>query len=377
MATVLALLAASCAAEGGSSTTEGVSDPAETTVTTDGDTGTTAPDTTMSTNAGDWEPEYEGEVLQPLPDGFPDQPIRILVADGPASADGQLATQLAETASGHAPVDIRVEFREDFVALGDWEAARYIADQEEGRDGYLLQTMAGIGTYADLALQPEGILGLTFDDVQPVAVVEDTRWWLAQCSEVPWEPTFEALIEQIQSNPGEVRYMGLGGVGGTDLGFYQLLNSAGGGEVDHIPTGGGEDKSLATAACEGDVTVSTSTTLNPHVQSGRVDLLAVMGDQRLEEYPDVPTAAELGIEGGGLVSTKQLTTTAQIPELHLAWLAELLQTVVDDSSYVDQRQQQPGVTVYFEGPDATKELNRETLDLTTTLIEEFDMAPEG
>jgi tripartite-type tricarboxylate transporter receptor subunit TctC len=214
--------------------------------------------------------------------------------------------------------------------------------------------------------------------MQAVLGLENVRWLLTQCADVAWEPTIEALVAEIKANPGKVRYMGQGAGGGVDLGFFSYMKHFGisADQVDAIPVGGTVEQSTATAACEGDVTVTTVEPILPHLQNKRVNLLMVNGSERLSEYPDVPTAADLGMKGGGLMSGKELITSSDVPALHVAWLNELFKKVASEQSYVDARHKLPGVQVQLRSPEETEELFDNTLVELHPIIESLGLLVE-
>ena len=185
----------------------------------------------------------------------------------------------------------------------------------------------------------------------------------------------EAMVAYTQEHPGEVRFMAQAGIGGSDLGFFSYMNALDAGELDIIPVGGGLEKTAAAAACEGDVTVATAETTMPHVQAGRLDLLMVSGDERFKDLPEVPTAADLGIEGG-LVSSKQFVAATDAPPQHVQWLFELLSKVAEDPAYVEKREAFPGTQVFVRDPAETDQNNRDTLVVIEEVINKLGLQPE-
>ena len=323
-----------------------------------------------------WTPEYVDGILQPLPDGFPNQEINILVPDDPTSAEGILATVLVEHARKYSPVGMRTEIRQDFQAFPTWEALAYIERSDRGKDGYIVETFSHTGSLADtLAEDLESILGVSRDDMRPILGLENVRWFLTQCATVEWDPTIEALVERIKANPGQVRYMAQGAGGGVDLGFFSFMKHFGisAEEVNAIPIGGTVEQATATAACEGDVTVTTIEAILPHLQNGRVNLLMVNGSERLPDYPDAPTAADLGMAGGGLMSGKEIITSSEVPDLHAAWLTELFTKATSEQSYVEARQGLPGVQVQIRTPEETQELFDNTVAAVSGVLEELGL----
>src|SRR5688572_5177811 len=78
------------------------------------------------------------EVMEPLADGFPSEPIMLIVIDSPGSTDSVFASQIADAASRISPQPVVVQHREDFTNFGTWEGIAWIKDQGElASEGYL------------------------------------------------------------------------------------------------------------------------------------------------------------------------------------------------------------------------------------------------
>lgn len=112
--------------------------------------------------------------------------------------------------------------------------------------------------------------------------------------------TLKDLIDYARANPGKVTYGTPGAGAPQHLTMIQLGQLA---KVNwtHIPQQGGVP--AVTAVMGGHVTCSqVATEFKPYVESGRVRLLVVSTEKRMEGYPDVPTFTELGykIIGGEL-----------------------------------------------------------------------------
>ena len=327
--------------------------------------------------AADFEPEFVDGVLQPLPDGFPDHEITIVVADDATSSEGILATTLQAHSEEHSPVPIDIEIRDDFESFPTWEALQYIRDDEDGQQGYLIEPLATVGGIADTAAADvEGSTGQSLATVAPIVGLEIGRWYITQCVEVEWEPTIEALVAESQERPGEVRYMAQGAGGGVDLGFFSTMMALDAGEFDAIPIGGTVEQATATAACEGDVTNTTYEPIIPHLQNERLNILMVNGEERVEEYPDVPSAGDLGIEDS-LVSGRQLITGVGVPEIRLQWLYELFAAIANDPDYVAAREEIPGVQVIVEDRAEARATEERNYEIVTDVLDSLGLLFEG
>ena len=68
--------------------------------------------------------------------------------------------------------------------------------------------------------------------------------------------------------------------------------------MQHVPISGAGGPSAVTSVMAGDTPVITTVPVGivPFAKSGKLVALAVTGDQRLSQLPDVPTFKELGID---------------------------------------------------------------------------------
>src|SRR5918999_5767081 len=82
----------------------------------------------------------EGDTLQPLEDGFPDQPITIISIDDPGAPDGIYALEMKTAIEENSIIDQRVvvEDRPDFGTYGTWEGLEYMDNDAAGAEGYIL-----------------------------------------------------------------------------------------------------------------------------------------------------------------------------------------------------------------------------------------------
>jgi tripartite-type tricarboxylate transporter receptor subunit TctC len=102
------------------------------------------------------------------------------------------------------------------------------------------------------------------------------------------------LIALAKASPGKLSY-GSTGIGGVTHLAGEMLKSAAGIELIHVPYKGAGPQLVDVMS--GNVTVGfTSLTATiPHVRSGRLKLLMVTSKKRSSAAPDTPTVAEVGM----------------------------------------------------------------------------------
>lgn len=108
--------------------------------------------------------------------------------------------------------------------------------------------------------------------------------------------TLPELIQLAKARPGTISY-GTSGVGGGGHLAAELLQSAAGIQLIHVPYKGGNQAAADLAGGQIPLLFSSMATAIPHVEAGRINALATTSAARASALPKVPTVAELGFPG--------------------------------------------------------------------------------
>jgi len=103
-------------------------------------------DSTDPVDTSDWEPEWVDGVLQPLPDGFPEEPIVMVSRGDPGSRNGILMRQLFNVVERMAPEGVRLEDA-PLTGLGSWEELDQLNQVDS--EGYRVMIVALAGSSVD------------------------------------------------------------------------------------------------------------------------------------------------------------------------------------------------------------------------------------
>ena len=215
---------------------------------------------------------------------WPNRPVRFFVAGAAASAPDLIARILGESLAGMWGQQVIVDNRPGAAGnVGTAAAAKSPAD------GYNIL----FGQAAPLAMNQYLFTTLPFDaekDFVPVVSAGLSPLMIAVNNDLPVR-TLAELIALAKAQPGKINYGTSSSRNALHLAGAMLANMAGI-KLVHVPY-----KSNAQAAAE------TSTGLTqmyidgvppmvPHIQSGRLRILAVTTARRLPNFPDIPTVAE-------------------------------------------------------------------------------------
>ena len=219
---------------------------------------------------------------------YPAKPIHILVPYAPGGitdiASRIVGAKLTEAWGQQVVVDNRPGGN-GFIAM--------TAGAKAAPDGYTLVMV----TVGDVAINPAMFKEMPYDverDLAPIAMVSDAPMVLAAHAEAPFKSVAEA-IAAAKAQPGRISIAtpGNGSVNQIVL-EWMALNT--GTQFQHIPYKGGAPAAAALAAGDIPLGVLASSSVAPHVKSGRVRVLAVTMAKRSTLNPEWPTLQQEGVK---------------------------------------------------------------------------------
>ncbi len=98
--------------------------------------------------------------------------------------------------------------------------------------------------------------------------------------------------------------------------------------MTHVPFKGSGPATLELLAGRVDLFVATVPTILPHVQDGKLPVLAVTGTRRSPLFPDVPTMAQAGLSGFEVTTWWGVLAPARTPSV----VVERLHQVIHEAS---------------------------------------------
>lgn len=128
-------------------------------------------------------------------------------------------------------------------------------------------------------------------DFAPVALVFTASPFFITRTSYPAKDMRE-LVAAARAKPGEVRYSSFGIGSVAHLGVETLAANLGGLKFIHVPYQGGVPAVEALLRGDVEFTVLTIGTVLPHLQAGKLRLLAVVSGSRVKAQPAIPTVAE-------------------------------------------------------------------------------------
>ena len=106
--------------------------------------------------------------------------------------------------------------------------------------------------------------------------------------------TLKDFVAYAKANPGKVTYAHAGVGGATHVGMEEFASVAGI-QFNHVPYKGGSEALQGVLGGHVDA-LADSSSWAPHVEAGKLRLLATWGELRTARFKDVPTLRELGYD---------------------------------------------------------------------------------
>jgi tripartite-type tricarboxylate transporter receptor subunit TctC len=314
-------------------------------------------------------PQYVDGKLQPLPDGFPNQPISLVVLDEPGSSDGVYARHMQTALRDISPVPIEVLDRGEVGTYPTWEALRWTVDQPGGADGYYPIVIVLPGSVLDLHTVPiERDLGVTLDDLNIVIITEVTPYVVTSRKDAPWGNSFEKFVEYAKAHPGEVKYLSRspGSGGYTAMERYMELQGI---QLDKRVGGSHNEIQSAIGAGVADIGITQVETALTHWEAGRIEILLMSGDQRGgPPWEDVPSAADLGMAGEPWAQNRGFAVAKEVPDLHRDWLFEAFRAATETAEFKANRERLPGNALVVLDHDEAMALAQKAREISEPVI---------
>jgi tripartite-type tricarboxylate transporter receptor subunit TctC len=219
---------------------------------------------------------------------YPARPVRMLVGFTPGGGTDIMARFLAPRLSEYLGQQFVVENRPGAATNVATEIAAKAAP-----DGYTL-----LFTTSALAINASLYKNLQYDalrDLAPVSVLAESPNVLVANQSVPAKDIRE-LVALARAKPGALNYS-TAGAGTSQHLAGELFKMRTRTDIVHIPYKGTAPALAGVMGGEVQFSFANVPAILAHVRSGRLRALAVAGERRSQQLPEVQTMKDAGIEG--------------------------------------------------------------------------------
>jgi tripartite-type tricarboxylate transporter receptor subunit TctC len=237
---------------------------------------------------------------------YPIRPIRLVVPYPPGSGTDIVARLLAQKITENWGQQVIVDNKPGAGAIVGVEAVARAAP-----DGYTI----GIGDTGPLAINPALYDKLPYNPAADFVAITHVANLPFVLVVHPSQPvtTVPELIALAKSQPGKLNYASVGNGSAVHL-ASELFKRLAGIDIVHIPYKGSAPALTGLLAGEVSLMFVNLFSSIPHLQAGRLRVLAVASPTRTALLPDLPTIAEAGLPGYAFLAWFGIIAPAGTPE---------------------------------------------------------------
>jgi tripartite-type tricarboxylate transporter receptor subunit TctC len=275
-------------------------------------------------------------------DAYPSKPIRLIVPFPPGGGGDTLARLVMNRAAKELGQPLVV----DNIAGAGGNIGSQAAAKAPG-DGYTLL----YGTNGTFGINHTLYKNPGFDplnDFQPVSQLTRIAALVTPRPGLP-AASFPELLALLKSHPGKYTYASAGN-GTTSHLAAELLKSATGVAMVHIPYRGGAPAVTDLIGGQVDLMIDVMPNTGPQVRGGRLKALAVTTASRVASFPAVPTIAESGVPGFDVSAWDAIFVPKGTPPQVVARLQAAIRKALDDPQ-LRQQLQERGAEAAPKGPE--------------------------
>ncbi len=291
---------------------------------------------------------------------FPERSITIIVPWGAGGGTDAVARVLANEAEEFTDVSINVENRTGGGgAVGHGQGAR------ANPDGYTVTL-----TTVELVIQPHiEDVNYSYEDFRPIMQVNLDPAAVTVQADAEWDNVNE-LIAEAKERPGELLASGTATGGIWHLGKL-ALEAETGAEITWIPSQGMAPAVTDLLGGHVDLVTGSPGEVASQVEAGELKMLAVMAEERVAGFPDVPTLKEEGIDVA-IGTWRGLQVPADTPDDVVETLHDIFYQAFESEGF-RTKMNDLGLGIIYRGPEEYAEFIEENYETFGELVEQFDL----
>jgi tripartite-type tricarboxylate transporter receptor subunit TctC len=300
---------------------------------------------------------------------FPERPLRLVVPFAPGGVNDIIGRRYAQEMTRLLGQNVIVENKAGASgAIGSVDVAR------AKPDGHVL-LIANTTTHV---INPIAMTNPGYDalkDFAPIAVITTVPTGVAVHPSLPVR-NLKQLVSFAKANPGKLSY-GSAGTGSITNMTGELFKKLGGGlNIVHIPyKGAGPGLQDLVAGHIPMYTPTISAAPLSYHREGRIRMLAVCSEKRLEAAPDVPTVVEAGMPEMVVYAFNAILTTANSPKAAVDHLHQATLKAMQDTEFQDFLRKTGAEPVTDSSPDKMTRFLVSEIKRWTPIINDMGLKP--
>lgn len=296
---------------------------------------------------------------------YPEKPIQLIVPWSAGGGTDAVARQLASGLQEQLGQPVNVVNR-----TGGGGIVGHTVMSMAKPDGYTLGlATAEISTYHHI-----GTSDVSYEELTPIAMINFDSGAFNIGADSEWD-TLDKALADIKASPGQYTVSGSGPGAAYHLAFAGFLDQQGidPNSVVLVPSEGAAPAFQELAAGGVDIVFSSLPESESMRKADRVDTLAVFSDERLDAFPEVPTAVELTGQPWAAGTWRGIVGPDELPDDIVGTLAEATHKVWKSEqfqSFMDKR----GFGTQWRGPEEFGNFMAEADEKNGEIIDKLGLA---
>jgi tripartite-type tricarboxylate transporter receptor subunit TctC len=257
---------------------------------------------------------------------FPTKPITIICPFSAGGGTDAVARAIADIAKNYLDESVVVENK-----TGGTGVTGMTSGMQAKPDGYTV-TMVTVElvTLPQMGLAPDTF---TYESFKPVVLLNGDPSAITVKADAPWN-TLEEFINYAKENPGKVKVGNAGSGSIWHLGTIGLEKATGAKFLPVPYQGGANEAVVALLGGHLDAVAVSPAEVGTHVKAGTLKILGVAADNRQEQFPDVKTYKEMGVDLS-IGTWRGLAVPKDTPDEVVAILQDAFVKAAEDQGFKD------------------------------------------
>ena len=253
---------------------------------------------------------------------YPDKPVRVVVPYAAGGAVDVVARKVAQKLSEQTGQSFFIDNKPG--ASGTIGAVSVIRSAPDGYTLLALDNTFSLLPFVFKQLPWQGDL-----PVAPIAVSAYVPVLLIVNADSKFKD-LASLVAFAKANPDKLTY-GTGGNGSAPHFSAEAFQQAAGVKLQHIPYKGASEAVAGLLGGQIDLVLLSTGSVASQLQAGKFRALAASGSKRLSSLPNVPTFAEAGLPGFGIMNWSGLVAPSGTPKDVVARLNAEVKKALDSA----------------------------------------------
>ncbi len=278
---------------------------------------------------------------------FPSKAITVIVPQSPGGGTDLVARVIAGSWGAYSDVTQKVV---TMPGAGGVTGTKFVLNAAP--DGHTILVTGSGAVMTVPLLNPEA--GYKPEDVAPIALYGIVPHAFAVRAESPYK-TLQDLINYAKANPSKLTW-GSSGTGTTTHTETAVFMNKAGINTKHVPFEGTSEGLAAVMGGHVDAFTGGLSGMVSVWKEGKIRILAVMLDQRVEGY-NLPTFKELGYDVP-MLDCRAAWVSAKVPKERIKILSDIYQKVMADNSNISILKKMGEIPTFLAYDEFGKEYNR-------------------